>query len=410
MDLVAGNLYWTSLTKIPNKYTYVGDDMECDVVIIGGGITGAICGYFFAESGIDTILVEKNIIGYGSTSASTSILQYEIDRNMSGLKNQIGMENAVKAFRLCEKAVYDIEKMIRRIGDQCGFRLCESLYFTSSENEAKFLRQEYELRKENGFNVEFLDEKEGKERYSLPIKAGIYSKSGVGEIDPYRFSHGLLSSASQKGLKIFENTEIINMEPQGNTIVLTTNNHFRIKAKKAIIASGFESRTFIKKKVTTLTRTFTIVTKPVKHFDGWYRKSIIRNHKNPYTYLRTTMDNRIIIGGEDIPLGGQRSKMAHLTNDAPAAQQKYEILMNRLREWFPQIGDIQEAYKFSGIFGGSKDSLPYIGEYEELPNCYFCLGYGSNGILYAVMGAQILRELYLDHYSLDAHLFSFYRK
>ena len=74
MNLVSGNMLWTKINKIPNKYTYLSEDIKCDVLIIGAGITGAICAHYFTMAGVDTAIVDKNIVGYGSTSASTSIL------------------------------------------------------------------------------------------------------------------------------------------------------------------------------------------------------------------------------------------------------------------------------------------------------------------------------------------------
>jgi glycine/D-amino acid oxidase-like deaminating enzyme len=76
---------------------------------------------------------------------------------------------------------------------------------------------------------------------------------------------------------------------------------------------------------------------------------------------------------------------------------------------FPNIEGIEAEFNFNGLFGDTKDSLPYIGEYEKMPNCYFCLGYGSNGILYATFGAQIIRDMYLGKKNPDSELFKFGR-
>lgn len=405
MNLVSGEMVWTNINKIPNKFTYLSDDAECEVVIIGGGVTGAICAYNFAMAGVDTIVVDKNIIGYGSTSASTSILQYEIDTDLIGLAGMIGIDDAAACFKLTENAVYEIEKMINTLGKQCGFSLRDCFYYTDSDGDASLLKKEYELRKENGFDVEYIDEKKGKKMFSFPIKAGIYSKRGAGEIDPYSFAHALIEHSIKHGLKVFENTEIIDINQANNCVELVTKNQFKIKAKKVVFATGFEAKKLIENKTAILTRSFTLVSKPVKNFDGWHKRCIIRDTNNPYTYLRTTSDNRIIIGGEDLDLGGQHSKIATLTNNDSLAIEKFEILSNRLLKLMPKINNIEIEYRFSGLFGESQDGLPYIGEYEKYPNCYFCLGYGSNGILYATIGAKLIKDLYFGKNSRFLDLF-----
>jgi glycine/D-amino acid oxidase-like deaminating enzyme len=409
MNFVSTNTYWNAINGVPKKYDYLSDDIECDVVIIGAGITGASCAYYFSDEGINTVIVDKNIIGYGSTRASTSILQYEIDTNIVGLKGSIGIDNAVTAFKLCEKALYDVEGIIKRLEDDCAFEIHDCLYYTDSYADVDMMREEFTLRKQYGFDVEFIDEDKGKNRFAFPIKAGIYSKNLAGEIDPYRFTHGLISSAEQKGLRVFENTEIIDIKKFGDHKILRTKNEFEIKAKKIIVAQGYGSRKYINKKTATLTRTFTIVTEPVEKIEEWYSKCIIRDAKKLYNYLRPTQDNRIIIGGEDLDVGGDHSKMADLSNDDPVAIQKYKILEQKLKNFFPSLKDVKIEYSFNGLFGDTKDSLPYFGEYKDISDTYFNLSYGANGILYTIFGAQMLRDLYLGDTRPEFELFSLKR-
>lgn len=409
MNLVSGSRLWIDKNPIPHKYTYLSENTDCDIAIIGAGIIGAICAYYLTSAGIDTIILDKNIIGYSSTSASTSLLQYEIDYDLIGLEGLLGTEKAVKSFKLVEKAVNDIQNIINTLQNKCDFTLRECLYYTTNKSDVRYMQKEYSLRKAHGFNVEFLDKTTASEMFSFPVEAGVYSISGGAEIDPYQFSHELISNSVNKGLRVFENTEITKINPGNNMVELITQNEKRIKAKKVVIATGYEGKKLIKKKFSTLNRTFTIVTKPVNNFDGWNNRCLIRDNINPYTYLRTTADNRIIIGGDDVKTGGKNSKMSLLLNCDQLLEDKYSILLNKLKSMFPMIKDIQAQYEFTGLFAETKDGLPYIGEYKTLPNCYFCLCYGSNGILYGVLGAQVIRDLYYGNYSEETRLFRFER-
>lgn len=395
MKLASGNRLWIQQNPILSQYPYLTEDTECEVVIIGGGIIGAICAYYFTEAGINTILVDRNIIGYGSTSANTSILQYEVDYDLMELREKIGLEQAVKGFKLCAQAVSDLEKVISQLKDKCDFNLRECFYYTANKSDVRKLESEYNLRKEQGFAVEFLDHKAAQEKFSFPVEAGIYSYQGAAQIDPYRFAHAVLSQAKDKGLHIFENTEIIHTENKANHVVLQTNNHKKIVTKKIVIATGYEGREYFKQRIVHLTRSFNLVTKPVKAFTGWYHRCIIRDNESPYTYLRDTGDNRIIIGGQDVKVGGKNSGMAQLKDIEQVIEAKYALLEGKLKSYFSQISNLEVEYKFNGVFGETKDGLPYIGEHEDYPNSYFCLCYGSNGILYGIQGGQLLRDLYL---------------
>ena len=79
MDLRSGYPFWLVQSGLVNTYPSLAADIRCEVAVIGGGITGALVAYHLVQAGIDTVVVDKRDIGWGSTSASTGLLQYEID-------------------------------------------------------------------------------------------------------------------------------------------------------------------------------------------------------------------------------------------------------------------------------------------------------------------------------------------
>lgn len=409
MDLVSGDRLWIKECPILHKYPYLSENIECDVAIIGAGVIGAICAYYLTEAGINTVIVDKNIIGYGSTSASTSILEYEVDYDLIELKSKIGFDYGIRIFKLCEQSVYDIEEIINALDDKCGFSLRPCFYYSEKKSDVDQLKKEYELRKEQGFDVEYIDRSRGRELFSFPLEGGIYSHRGAGELDPYRFAHALLKYSTTKGLKVYENTGVTGIEHNNGYASIETDKNRFIKAKKIIDATGYEGRNNVPEKTVNLNRSYTIVTKPIEDFKGWHERCLIRDFENPYTYLRTTSDNRIIIGGEDTKIGGRKSKMADLRQVDGAVNEKYALLEKRLHRMFPNINNKEIEYQFNGIFGETGDGLPYIGEHPDVSNTYFSLCYGSNGILYGIIAAKLLRDLYLGRSSEDLHMFRFGR-
>ena len=55
--------YYESSLETGHAFPGLNADLECDVVVIGGGLLGASTALHLSEHGIDTILVEKNRIG-----------------------------------------------------------------------------------------------------------------------------------------------------------------------------------------------------------------------------------------------------------------------------------------------------------------------------------------------------------
>lgn len=401
MNLVSDTPIWTNKNPIIHKYTYLSQDEECDILVIGAGITGAIVSYYLSFLGKKVILIDKNIIGYGSTSASTSILQYEVDYDILELEKKIGLVNALKAFKANENAVYEIEWIVNTLRDKCDFTRRDSLYFTQDASKINKFKEEYKLRRAIDLDIEFIDKNSAKDKFSFNVEAGIYSKCGGGEIDPYKFTHELIKDSQQKrGLIVYENTPALKYQNKNNKVIIYTNKNKKITAQNVVVATGYQASKLINDNIVNLNTSYTITTKPVENFDGWYKRCIIRNDCTPYNYLRTTKDNRIIIGGEDVPMYNPPKAIA---------QYKYTRLENKLKELFPNI-QFEVEYRFNGLFGDTKDGLPYIGKHPKFKNFYFALGYGSNGILYSIIAGQAIRDiLAYGKTHPDMHLYSFNR-
>ncbi len=94
-------------------------------------------------------------------------------------------------------------------GNKCDYIKRDTLLYTAKKDEVNAIKIEYDLRKENGLDVEYIDE--NNKRYSFDLKAGIISKNGGAEIDPYKYTHELLEVALSNGASVYENTEVVDL-------------------------------------------------------------------------------------------------------------------------------------------------------------------------------------------------------
>ena len=72
---------------------------------------------------------------------------------------------------------------------------------------------------------------------------------------------------------------------------------------------------------------------------------------------------------------------------------------------FKEIKDIEIEYKYCGCFASTADNLGFIGPDSKHKNLWYCLGYGANGILFAILGGMMLSKLYLGEVDKDMRLF-----
>ena len=128
---------------------------------------------------------------------------------------------------------------------------------------------------------------------------------------------------------------------------------------------------------------------------------MIWNTADPYLYVSTTYDNRVLVGGRDENFSDPIARDKLL-------KRKTTQLSNDINKMFPDL-DFKSEFSWTGTFGTTKDGLPYIGEYSRLPNSYFALGFGGNGITFSLIAAEMIRDLILGKDNKDGHLFSFDR-
>ncbi|MCD6011481.1 MAG: FAD-binding oxidoreductase [Flavipsychrobacter sp.] len=380
-------------------YPSLDTHLTTDIAIIGAGISGALTAYYLRNSGYSVVVVDKRHAGMGSTAASTSFLQYEIDTPMIDLAKYAGEENAVQSYELCRKAIYDIAAICKKLKPQFDFHLRPSLQYASYKKDKEELYEEYKMRKKYDFDVRWLEPEYIREHFRLDSPAAILSKDAA-EVDAYLLTHALLGTFFKAGHKVYNNTGITDIEYHKRYIKLTTGTGFTIKAKKLIIACGYESQKYIPKKIADVYATYAVVTEPVNKEVLWYRSSLIWETAFPYLYFRIVTGNRILIGGKD-----------DLFHDPDVRDGRIKRKTDMLIQAFSKKMDIpvKPDFSWAGAFAVTKDGLPYIGTIPERKNTYFALGFGGNGITFSAIAAEIICDELLGIKNENAALFSFNR-
>jgi glycine/D-amino acid oxidase-like deaminating enzyme len=401
MDLTSGAPFWIIRDGLLATYPRLKQDRRCDVAVIGGGITGALVAHRFVREGIHVVLVEGREIGYGSTAASTALIQYEIDTHLGELIERVGETHAVRSYQLCQEAVRGIERLATENGDSCGYRQTRSLYLASRPRDRRLLEEECERRRSAGIEVDLLSERDIRERFSFRRPAALLSRL-AGEVDAFRLTHKLIDAAIRLGLEVYDRTTVRELESNGGGVELRTGDGCRIQAKKAVFATGYETPEYLDRDIVKLTSTFALATAPVESFDGWGEdRCLIWEMARPYFYARTTSDGRIIVGGADKPFATAHKQEKLLNRQITKLSKQHTQL-------FPAI-PIDVDWSWGGTFGETKDGLPYIGTVPQFPHGYFALGYGGNGITFGFIAAELLLDLFLQRRNPDLEIFRFER-
>lgn len=398
MNVKSGLLYWpTTFPHNDLEYSPLEENIVCDYVIVGSGVSGAQSAYFLSELGASVVVVDKRKIGHGSTIANTGLIQYTNDKPLFSCINSFGKENGVRFYQLCLEAVKGIEQITKKLDIDANFVNRKSLYFASDQDGKETLEAEYKALVENGFPVEKFSKEDIKKKYHFEKELALFTSNDA-EINPFKYAFGILQYLSKRNVKIFRDTEVKSLVGTKDGVELFTDRHVSIKAKKVIFAGGYESLELKNDKNAVLSSTYAIVTEPYLKEEAWFENSLIWETARPYLYMRTTFEGRIVVGGLDeftiIPQ--QRDAMLH---------HKKDQLLQNLIKLFPVYKDMKIDYYWTGLFGSTHTGLPMIREYPEYPSCYFVMGFGGNGMIYSYIFAKILSDLVSTGSNIDAHLF-----
>lgn len=380
MELTTRNPYWLVKNGYMYSYPSLQENIKTDVAVVGGGITGALVTYQLLQAGYDVVVVDRRNIGMGSTSASTALLQYEIDTPLHKLVGMVGEKNAIESYRGCSRAIEEIEEIVRKEKYDVNFEKRPSLQYASYRKDVRQLKKEMEIREKAHFNVELWDEHEVRKHFGINAPAALYSKQAA-QIDPFRLAHSIFQSKCDH-LRVFDKNEVTEIRngKAGVTLLLDTGK--KVTARHLVIAAGYESQKYIPFKVVDIQTTYAIISEPLEKKQIWYENALIWETKNPYLYIRTTSDSRIMVGGRDNDVTDSRKRHRHLVRKAECLAQDFHRLM-------PDVF-FRTDFSWAGAFGSTKDGLPYIGTIRQMPHTYFALGFGGNGITFSQLAGEII--------------------
>ena len=383
MDLHDGSPFWPTRDGLPNVFPPLPGDIRTDVVVVGGGITGALVALELTDRGHEVVVIDRRHIATGSTSASTAMLQYEIDELLIDLADAYGEESAMTCYQECGRAI-DLVRRAAEISDaRCGFRMSPSVYVATGRRSAVRLQEELDARKSAGFEVAWLGETELYRRWGLVGTGAIESALGA-SVDPYALAHAALALVSKRGSVVADRTEVTHFETTARRVRLTTGRG-TITAKWCVIATGYEVTALLPSLRVGLHSTFAFASEPVAGLERTYPDGLLFwEHADPYLYGRTTDDGRVLIGGRDEPYRDPRRR-------GRAIPSKIRALRVAAERRLPRIA-LEPAFSWAGTFAVTPDGLPYIGLHRDAPRCLFALGFGGNGITYSALAAEYLAD------------------
>jgi glycine/D-amino acid oxidase-like deaminating enzyme len=397
-DLRTGRSYWQSRPMPRVPCAALPRDVDTDVLVIGAGVSGA----FVAEALSRThrvVIVDRRGPVRGSTPASTALVEYEIDTPLTLLAARIGMPKAIRAWRRSALAVTALAARTRDLGIACDMRRADSLYLAGNVLDADGIRGECEARRHAGLETLYLNRRALRNRFGIGRAAALLAHDDLA-VDPRRLTAGYLNAAIGRGARFLAPVEVTGVEAHRQGVTASTAAGPTIRAKALVYCTGYEMPKTVPQGRHQVISTYAIATRPQPR-RIWPEDCLIWEASDPYLYLRSTPDGRVICGGEDEEFADDEARDALIPRKAATIARKLKRLM-------PQL-DTTPEFAWAGAFGSTATGLPSIGAVPGMPNCHAVLGFGGNGITYARIAADIIAAELAGRPDPDADLYAFRR-
>lgn len=390
--------FWAETPNISVPCLAAPSQRAWDVIVVGTGIGGALLAEALTRRKRRVLLLDKRPPVRGSTLASTAMIQHEIDLPLHRLARQIGVEEAGRAWRRSARAVEDLLDLTARLKIDCRMARRQALYLAGDEMGHRAMMMEAEARQQAGIAADYLEAASLRKRFGIDRTGAILSDISA-SANPAQLAAGLLAVAQARGAEIVSPAEVTDILEFGEGVALATADGRMLAAGAAVFCTGYEFLPAMQSPRHRIASTWALVSEPGQSLPRWLDQMLVWEAANPYLYFRTAPGGRIVAGGED-------AGDATLYTDAAVMRRKARAIAEKLRR-LTGIRIDRPAYVWAAAFGETADGLPIIGAVPGMQRVQAVMGFGGNGITYAMIAAQIVAAALEGDRDPDADLFAY---
>lgn len=370
------NSYWiNSYPNILEKHQTLDRNIETDICIVGGGITGITCAYYLSKQGFKVVVLDKDKIANHTTGHTTAKITSQHGLFYKYLVDSFSKEFAKEYLDANELAISNIKNIINNEKIDCDFESQDAYVYTKSENDLQKIKDEVEAVNSLGFNAEFTTD------ISLPIKniLGAIKFPNQAQFHPRKYISGLCKKILENKGQIYEDSKVYDIEKSSNHYTTYTKN-YKVSSKYVILASHYpiiNAPGFYFLKMYQETSHIIGIETNQPLFNGMYI-----NSESPTLSFRTVNYN----GKRLVLVGG----FEHKTGSKIDLSNAYSFLEKAAKEIY---SDAKILYRWNTQDCVSLDKLPYIGEFSNImPNMYVATGFKKWGMTTSNIAANIITD------------------
>ncbi|HZX25842.1 MAG TPA: FAD-binding oxidoreductase [Telluria sp.] len=351
---------------------------RADVIIVGGGIMGAASAFFLRKRGMSVILLERGLVGQQASGVN-----FGNTRRMGRPVDQLPLSNRARETWLKFKELFgdDVELLLNghlRVG------------FTPAHEER--MVKYTEDAKDFGLDMQMLSAKALHERYPYlgpELTAGCYAPHD-GHANPRLAAPAIGRAAARAGAQVFENTDIVSVEKDGDEFRVTAADSRVFRAPVALITAGAWgnriSASFGEPVPMIAKAPQMCVTEPVPYAIG-PTVGAIADVFEQVVFFRQVARGNIVIGGGGHEAADLENRRAYVNPHRTLYK-----LKNAPRV-VPAFNHLSIIRVWAGIEGYMEDNNPVMGASARVPGLYYAFGFSGEGFQLGPGVGDVMAEL-----------------
>ena len=388
--------YWLAEAGPAEPAPPLERQQSADVVVVGGGYTGLWTAWQVKQlqPEASVVVLEQEGCGVGPSGRNGGFLN-GLWFSLPTLRKHFGDREAIAVARAAQRSVIEIGDFCRDQRVDAWYRQAGYLQVSTAPAWDRAWEPAMAACRELGEPdaCVALDPEQVRLRCDSPIFRGAGFYKGAATVQPARLALGLARRVRERGVEVYEHSEVTSVERRGGDVVAETK-HGSVRAKAAVMAGGGAlARLPGMQHRLTLTSSHIVITEPVPDLlerIGWTGGECITDSRAMVHYFRTTPDGRIAFGW-----GGGRVAFGTRT-DGRAERDPAVIdeVRGHLRRFFPGLEGRRIEHAWGGPIDVSPSHLPVIAELEQGIHCAF--GYTGHGVGPSHMLGRSLASLALE--------------